>query len=466
MAGEKINMDTMPLTWRHIRVFLIASLGQFLGAALATLVGIIIPLIQIVRHPELTSFEQGALGCTGLVGIMVGAALFGHLSDRFGYLFFFRLCPVLVLVASALAFWLDSLSGFAVCLLFIGFGIGGEYALDPDYISEIMPVKWKLLMVGASKATSAVGNILMAVLCFFFLKDWQSAETWNRLLLILTGGAVVMILSRIRFAQSPGWLVTHGRIAEAEKAVQYFLGKNVVLGSLLNKVQKVKMPKLAWKDLFKKGMFRDVVLGGIPWACEGVGVYGIGMFTPILVLALGLESASEGAFPRVVSSLQITSYINIFYLVGFGIGLYLVNRVYHIRLQTWGFIFCAAGLTLLLVAYLFHWPTWIALVGFMSFEIFLNAGPHLMTFILPSQIYSVADRGSGMGISAAIGKMGAVAGVVLIPVLLELGGGTLVLVVTIGINLLGAFITYVVGRKVLPVNAMPEKLKRHMAEKA
>lgn len=452
---QLVNMDTMPLGWGHIRVFLVASLGQFLGAALATLVGIVIPLIQIIRHPELTSFEQGVIACMGLVGRMSGAMFFGHMSDKYGYLLFFRLCPVLVLAASLIAFGADNLVVFSVCLFFMGFGIGGEYALDPDYISEIMPDKWKLVMVGASKATSAVGNILVAVLCFVFLKHWQSAEVWNRLLLIISAGAIVMVLTRIRFAQSPGWLVAHGQIRKAEAAVRYFLGADVVMGNLKNKPKKTDLPKVSWRDLFRKGMVKKIVLGSVPWACEGVGVYGVGMFTPVLVLTLGLEAASEGAFSRVLSSIELTSYINIFYLVGFAIGLFLVNRVYHIRTQTLGFLFCAISLGVLLAAYRLHWPLWIAVAGFMSFEVFLNAGPHLMTFILPTQIYSVAERGSGVGLSAAIGKLGAVVGVLFIPLLLKWGGGTLVLLVTIAVNLLGAVITFVFGRAVFPPEKMP-----------
>ena len=86
----------------------------------------------------------------------------------------------------------------------------------------------------------------------------------------------------------------------------------------------------------------------------------------------------------------------------------------------------------------------------MLFELFLNAGPHLMTFIIPPQIYSVAERGSGAGLAAAFGKLGAVMGVVFIPILLKWGGAGLVLGVTIGVQLLGALVTAVVGREVLP----------------
>jgi len=146
----------------------------------------------------------------------------------------------------------------------------------------------------------------------------------------------------------------------------------------------------------------------------------------------------------------LTTWINLCILPGFVLGLLLVNRWYHVRTQTWGFILCAAGMGILLAAYEFHWPVWIAVSGFMLFELFLNAGPHLMTFIIPPQIYSVAERGAGAGLAAAFGKLGAVAGVVVIPILLKWGGASLVLWVTIGVLLAGALVTAVVGREVLP----------------
>lgn len=450
MLEKAINMDTMPLRWGHFRVLIVTSLGQIIGAGLATLVGIILPLIQILRHPELSSFGQGLVACTSLVGIMTGSLLFGRLSDRYGYLFFFRLCPLIVLGASLLAFFTDALPGLVVGLFLMGLGIGGEYSLDSDYISEIMPRRWELFMVGVAKASSSLGNISVALLCFFLLRDWHEPQLWNRLLLIISGLALLMVISRLRFAQSPGWLIAHERPVEAEKAVRYFLGSDVVIGEIKNRPAKKDVPKVTWGSLFTKDNLKRVIFSGVPWACEGVGVYGIGVFTPVLVMALGLESASENGFQRVISSVEITTFINLFILPGFVIGLYLVNRWYHVRTQVWGFVLCSVGLALMLVSYKFHLPVGMAIAGFMIFELFLNAGPHLMTFIIPPQIYTVAERGSGAGLAAAFGKLGAVIGVLFIPLLLKWGGAELVLWVVIGVHLLGALVTGVVGREILP----------------
>ena len=450
MADKTVNMDTMPLRWGHYKVLIITSLGQVIGAALATLVGIIIPLIQILRHPELSSFQQGIVGCMSLIGIMVGSLIFGRLSDKYGYLFFFRLCPLLVLLASLFAFFMDDLSGLVIGLFLMGLGIGGEYSLDSDYISEVMPRHWELFMVGVAKASSSLGNILVALICFFLLKNWQDPRLWNGLLLLISILAFIMLLTRLRFAQSPGWLIAHGHPEEAEKAVRYLLGRDVVIGEIRNRPQKKDLPKVTWGDLFKKENLKRVLFSGIPWACEGVGVYGVGVFMPVLIMALGLESASESAFQRILSSVEITTYINLFILPGFAIGLFLVNRWYHVRTQVWGFVLCSVGLIIMLAGYKMHWPVAVTIAGFMMFELFLNAGPHLMTFIIPPQIYTVAERGSGSGLAAAFGKLGAVVGVLVMPLVLKWGGAELVLWVVIAVHIIGALVTGIIGHEILP----------------
>lgn len=440
-----MNMDTMPLRWGHIRILIIASAGQFFGGVLAILVGVIAPLIVITHHPALSSWMQGFIFASGLIGIMLGSLVFGHFSDKYGYLFIFRLCPLLILFASSWIFFSQSITVLTINLFVIGFAIGGAYALDPSYVSEIMPKKWKRRMLGISKAFSALGNILMIIVAYYTLKDTGNPALWNRLFLFLTLFAAIIFLLRIRFAESPEWLAVHGRMQEAEKSVRFFLGNDVYIGELTHKSGLAHQPKVTWQELFTKGNAKRVILSGIPWACEGMGVYGIGIFTPVLLLSLGLIQPGESSFERVVEALRITLYINFAVLSGFIIGISLVNRVNPIRDQSLGFFGSAAGLLIVLLGYIYHAPVWITLTGFMLFELALNAGPHMMTFILPSRIYSLQMRGSGEGIASALGKLGAIVATFIIPPLLSLGGGRLVLIVAIGTLLLGGVITALVG---------------------
>lgn len=450
MTGENntsamVNMDTMPLRWGHIRILGVASVEQFLGGALAVLVGVIAPLIRILHYPGLSSWVQGIIFAAGLIGIMLGSLFFGRLSDRYGYLFFFRLCPVLIVAASLWIYFSQSILVLGVGLFLIGFGIGGGYALDPSYVSELMPKKWKRMMLGISKASSALGNILMIVVAYYILKNSSDPSIWNKLFLFITLFAILAFLLRLWFVESPEWLAIHGKVKEAEKNVQYFLGKDVFIGELANKSTLKSQPQSSWSDMFKRGNVKRVVLSGIPWGCEGMGVYGIGIFTPVLLLSLGLISPSDTPFERVMEALKYTLYINFAVLLGFVLGISLVNRFKPVRAQSIGFFASALGLLIIFVGYVFHLSLAVTLIGFILFELALNAGPHMLTFIMPSRIYSLQERASGEGIASALGKLGAIIATLIIPPLLGLGGGGLVLLVAVGVLLLGGIITAVVG---------------------
>lgn len=436
------TIDDAPLSWRHIRVTAVASLGQLIGNGLATLVSVIIPLYQLTAHPELSSVMQGVVGAMDLIGIMIGSVILGNLSDRIGYIALFRLCPLMVAVAAVFSLIFPDITVLIISLFVMGFAIGGEYSLDSNYISVLMPSKWKFVMVGAAKATSALGSIIVAAVCFLMIKDWTDPALWPRLMWIIIAISGLMLVVRIRFWQSPVWLANHGQEKEAEEDVHRFLGPDVDLPPALPAANKPRPAKQSTLR-FMRDNWRDVIFTGVPWACEGLGVYGIGIFLPILVMALGIvkDNASMAPMQHISSSVEITLWISCIMLPGFILGLLLIGKVKGSKIQTWGFLLSAASLALLLISFRSHWPAWISIGAFMLFELFLNMGPHLMTYVLPPRVYPVQVRGQGSGLAASLGKVGAVLGVFFIPILLTAGGTTLVLIVSIAVMALGALVT-------------------------
>lgn len=347
-------------------------------------------------------------------------------------------------MSSVIALLFPSIPVLIVCLFIMGFGIGGEYSLDSDYISELMPDKWKFIMVGSAKAASALGNICVAGICFMIVRNWTDPSLWPHLLWIIIAISLLMILLRIRFWESPDWLMKNGKVKLAESDLHKFLGNEVnIVESATNPLNKTASSTMSWGSFLRQN-FRNVVFTGIPWACEGLGVYGIGVFLPILVMALGIEHVEPGesSIHHVANSVEITLWISCIILPGFIIGLCLINKVKGAFLQGSGFLLSAASLFILLLAYRGGWDKWISIGAFMLFELFLNIGPHLMTYVLPSKVFPEEVRGQGSGIAASIGKSGAVLGVFFIPLLLKWGGTECVLIVSASVMILGALITF------------------------
>ncbi|MDE5655665.1 MAG: sugar porter family MFS transporter [Muribaculaceae bacterium] len=425
----------------HYYILLSASMEQIIGAALSTLVGIMLPMIQLLTQPELSTLVQGLIGASGLIGIGLGSAVIGAVIDRQGYLLWFRLCPVVIMAGAAMVFLWSSPWMLAAGFFVSGIGVGGGYSLDSAYISELMPARWRSFMVGVAKGLCALGFIGAAVICYFVLRSDPRPAIWPKLAAIIGVMGFITLLLRIYWVESPDWLLQQGRTADAQKAAARMFGPGVTVNPL-----PAKEKTLPFSNLFKGENLKRVIFSGIPWACEGVGVYGIGVFLPVLVMALGLQSAGEHGMPKIISSVEITAFVNFFILPGFALGLWLARRRNHVKLLAWGFILCAIGLAILLAAYLLKWPVWVSLAGFMLFELCLNGGPHLITFIIPAQIFPVANRGKGTGIASLLGKLGAIAGVFFMPMLLDAGGMTLVLIVTGATMLLGAAISLIYGK--------------------
>lgn len=450
--GGSVDMDTMPLRWGHLRAVMIASLGQLTGGALSTLVGVVLPMMQLALHTTLHPALQGVLASMSLVGIMVGSTLIGSLSDRQGFLRYFRLSPAIILAGAVVAIAASGVGALMVGLFLMGVGVGGGYSLDSDYIAELMPRRWRLSMVGVVKAASAVGNVVMAFACYYILKNWTQSDHWSGLFLLVAVLAVVMIISSIRFAESPGFLLARGRRDQAERAVHRFLGEDVVIGELASDAARNNHRSVAGDRrsmLWQGDGPRRVVFSGVPWACEGFGVYGVGVFLPMLIMAVGLGEKGAGV-GHIASSVLLTGWINLFVAAGFAVGLWLLGRWRHVEQQVWGFVLCVAGLALIVAAYALHLDRWLMVAGFIIYELGLNAGPHLITFILPPQIYPVEVRGEGAGVAASLGKAGAVVGVFMMPLLMRWGGVVLALVVTAVMQIVGAVVTAMLGPKALP----------------
>lgn len=439
-----VPISEMPLTGKQWYILAVSSMEQIIGGALSTVVGVMIPLILLAGEPKITALEQGILGASGLAGIAIGSMFMGQLMDAIGYLFLFRLCPVLIALGSICVYFSDSAVTLAIFLFITGLGVGGGYSLDSGYISELMPKKWENFMVGLAKALSSLGFIGGAAIGYYALLLDPSPDIWPDLILFITLLGICTFLLRIHWYESPRWLLAKDKIKQAETAAQEFLGPEAEVRVLPSHINVKSLP---WQEMFKGQSLEKVILSGITWACEGLGVYGFGVFLPILVMALGLEAGGLEGIPKVMGSVKTSVFINIFIAAGFALGLAVVHKINLIKLMGWSYIICAATLLGLLMGYIWHWATWFSFICFIIFETALNAGPHLVTFIVPSRIYSVAERGAGMGIATLLGKVGAVFGVFFMPLLLKWGGITLVLWVSILVQLIGAAISFIYGKK-------------------
>jgi MFS family permease len=215
------RLDRLP--WSGFHWLVIAALGVswVLDGLEVTLVGSLSPALTDPDALGLTTTEIGLAASGYLAGAILGAIGFGFLADRFGRK---RLFVVTVLVYAAGTLATGGAWSFTSFLFFrcvTGAGIGGEYSAINSAIQELIPARcrgWTDLAVNGSFWGGAILGALGSLVALD-RSLLPPAIGWRVAFAI--GGILAMIVMAMRHyvPESPRWLMTRGRLAEAEDIV-------------------------------------------------------------------------------------------------------------------------------------------------------------------------------------------------------------------------------------------------------
>src|SRR5262245_27268554 len=215
------RLDRLPWSAWHWRVVIALGVSWLLDGLEVTVVGSLGPALQRDDTLGLTASQIGWAASAYIGGAVLGALVFGRLADRLGRKRMFLATLIVYLVATvATAFSWDILS-FAVCRFFTGFGIGGEYAAINSAIDELIPARLRGTVDLAINGTFWIGAAMGAGLTIVLLDPRLVGAQWGWRIAFGLGGvlAFAILLVRRHVPESPRWLLTHGRVEEAEAVV-------------------------------------------------------------------------------------------------------------------------------------------------------------------------------------------------------------------------------------------------------
>lgn len=216
------RLDRLPWSSWHTRVLLGLGTVWILDGLEVTIVG---ALGNRLTRPEsglgLTAIQLGQAAAAYVIGAVLGAIVFGYLTDRLGRKRMFLLTLALYIgatlaTAASIGPWT-----FFVCRFFTGAAIGGEYSAINSAIDELIPARVRGLVDLSVNGSFWLGAIAGAALSIPLLDPrWFADDIGWRLAFAL--GAVLsfaIILVRRYVPESPRWLLLHGRASEAEQIV-------------------------------------------------------------------------------------------------------------------------------------------------------------------------------------------------------------------------------------------------------
>ena len=208
------RLESTPFSRWHVRARVIVGSATFFDAFDALSLAFVLPVL--VRLWAITPAQIGWLIAIGYLGQFVGALVFGALAERYGRIRSVAGATALMSVMSIACALAGNFGTLLVLRLIQGIGVGGEMPVAATYINELSKARgrgrffllYELIFPVGLMMTGQIGALLVPTL------GWQ--------VMFLIGGipGLLVTVLLLRLPESPRWLISKGRVAEADAVIR------------------------------------------------------------------------------------------------------------------------------------------------------------------------------------------------------------------------------------------------------
>jgi len=400
---ESINFENVPVSRKLLVITVLSSMGVFMdGYALSIFSSAYIFLrTSFLDRGILISLAASAI----YVGMFVGSLVLGRFSDSVGR----RRIYVYDLLATAIFLVLTGLSSnvyqFIGFQVLAGIGIGADYPVSSSIQAEFSPRRSRGRFLVFNIFSWTIGSIAFYAISIPIV-IFSGAIAWR--LMYITGSIVpmIVIIARRSIPETPYWLKGQGRTEEASAVANSMAGGRTAVNVIPPEVQQGKTSFLGFG-----GYSKLIIFTSVAWFCYDVASYGVWNYTPSLFIQ---ESSSY------VFTMASTLMEEIPVVLGTLVCIYAIEKAGRKKLE--GIGFGLAGVSLVIFGLLSYHSILPFIMIFMAFALmhfFHNIGPTNITYLYPVEIFPTRIRATGMGISAAASRIGAILGVFAFPLLVD-----------------------------------------------
>ncbi|HBY53560.1 MAG TPA: MFS transporter [Marinilabiliales bacterium] len=357
---------------------------------------------DIANQPDLQAWAMSS----ALIGCIVGAAVSGYISDKFG-----RKWPLLI---SAFLFTMASLgtglsNSFDIFVWFRivgGVGIGLASALSPMYIAEVAPTHVRGKFVSLNQFTIVIGilgaqlvNLLIADAVpngasdEFIRASWNGQTGWRWMFYACGVPATVFLVLTFLLPESPRWLIKAGKPEKALPTLIKIGGEAYARQEMANIQATLNdaSEKVDFKELFKP-KFRTVLVIGVVLAVfqQWCGINTVFNYADEIFTAAGY-GVSDTLF-----NIVITGSVNLVFTL---VAMFTVDKWGRKKLMVLGSVGLAATYILLGSAYYFELKG-IAVLSLVIIAIAIYAmslAP--IVWVILSEVFPNRIRGAAMALS-------------------------------------------------------------------
>ena len=298
-SGAVVNagarLDRLPVSGFHRRILRLIGLGMFfdgfdiyLGAAV---------LGATLRSGFSTLGENAAFVSSTFLGMMIGSLLTGFLGDRYGRRFTYQANLAVFGLASLAAAFAPNMATLIALRFVMGVGLGAENVVGYSTMTEFVPPARRGRWLGLVAVFVVTGLPVSALAAWLLVPSFG----WRAMFILGGVGALLVWQARKSLPESPRWLESVGRYAEAE-ALMIAIEREASGGAPLPApAQAGPVPSRALSTLFAPPLLSRMVLGCISLMVVNTLIYGFITWLPTFFAKQGLSVATSFGYSLIMA---------------------------------------------------------------------------------------------------------------------------------------------------------------------
>lgn len=378
-------------------IFFLGALGGLLyGYDMGVISG---ALLFIKNDIPLTSFTEGLVVSSMLLGAIVGSGFSGPLSDRFGRRRLVFMISIVFIIGALILAAAQNMSVLVTGRLIIGLAVGGSTAIVPVYLSEMASTEQRGSLSSLNQLMITIGILASYLVNYAF----APIEGWRWMVGLAVVPSFILMIGVLFMPESPRWLLEH-RSEEAARSVMKLTRKPEQIDPEIHEMREInRISDSTWKVLTATWL-RPTLIIGCCFALfqQIIGINAIIYYAPTIFSEAGL-----GNITSILGTVGIGS-VNVIVTI---FAMMIIDKINRKKLLVIGNIGMVASLIIMAILI---WTiglessfgAWIIVVCLTLFIIFFafTWGPIL--WVMLPELFPMRARGAATGISALVLSIG------------------------------------------------------------
>ena len=274
MSAAKRSVEDAPLNAFHRKLTVYSAGGPFLDGYVLSIIGV--AMLQITQALQLSALWEGLIAASALIGVFFGGFLGGWFTDKYGRKVLYLVDLIAIVGFSVAQFWVESAWALFAWRLLIGIAVGADYPIATSLLAEFLPRKQRgpllaamvLMWFAGAAVAYMVGELLLRV---------AGEDGWRWVLASALVPGALFLIARSGTPESPRWLLSKGRHAEADAVIKKVYGPDYSIADLPEPSN--QHPVSVW-SLFHSGYGKRMAFVTLFWTCAIVPLFAIYAFAP------------------------------------------------------------------------------------------------------------------------------------------------------------------------------------------